>query len=37
MRPNVYKSIRPDNIHPIVLKKLADVIAKPLFIIFQRS
>ncbi|KFV44899.1 hypothetical protein N341_04094, partial [Tyto alba] len=34
---NVHKSMGPDRIHPRVLKKLADVTAGPLSIIYQRS
>jgi len=34
---NVHKSMRPDGTHPRVLKELADVMAAPLLIIYQRS
>ena len=34
---NPIKSPGPDNLHPIILKELADVITDPLFMIFTKS
>ena len=32
-----HKAMHPDGMHPRVLRELAEVIAEPLYFIFQRS